>query len=213
MLSNRVGRSSPSQSLASRTTGSITFVLRSSAKHDRPLLGAVGGRGDDRNHLPMIGQAHPQREAAVGTQFDRLAADRDVRVGLGHAVQDHLGVDFQLEQPAAGEEGLGPFAVAGHQRRTHRAAEPLLEQLLQLLVGPFGVVAAAHGVDLVEILGHAGPVLVDDVARARRGGRDDVAARDREEPATGGQIADLDPIVPHRPGRCADTSSTRRRES
>ena len=80
----------------SRMTGSIIFVLRSTA---RTIVRCWPRRrcGHQRQDVTAVGQAEADGEAAVGPQPDRFAAKRYAGVGLRYAVDDQLGVDVEAE--------------------------------------------------------------------------------------------------------------------
>jgi len=66
----------------------------------------------------------------------------------------------EVELPALAEGGgCGELRAACF---AHRPPQLLLEHLFQFAVGVLLEIAAAHGVNAVEILGHIGPVLVDE---------------------------------------------------
>src|SRR3954462_14584601 len=73
------------------------FGVELDGDHDGALLDAVGSAGDDGEYLTLVGHGLADGEGAVGTKLDGLAAEGDFGVGLGAAVEDHLGIDVKVE--------------------------------------------------------------------------------------------------------------------
>src|SRR4029079_9160963 len=110
------------------------FSISLDCQYDRPLFPAVGRACDQWYHLPLIGQAHAHREAAVRAEPDWLPLDANPRIRLGAAEHDQLGVDLELELSRRCQQSLNTHAIIGH-RVAHRTAQTLLEELLQLRAG------------------------------------------------------------------------------
>ena len=146
----------------------MTFVFRSTAKTivrcsaPSRLLATIGrtwrrsGRLKRTANVPSLRSLH------------RLAAERDVGVRMGHAVNDQFGVHLELETGPVGGKSGRPGAELHGRRIADRPLKPLLEHLPQVAVGFRLAVAAAEGEDPIEILGHFGPIPVEGVAGRRR---------------------------------------------
>src|SRR5207237_4200663 len=113
---------------------------------------------------------------------------------LGGAVDDQLGVELEPELARAAAEHQAAGAETGDGGRGERAAQTLLEQLLEFEAAGGRVEAAGHRVDAVGLLRiDVGPVLVDDVADPGPRGADDVGAGQDVEAAAAGEVADVHP--------------------
>ena len=78
----------------------------------------------------------------------------------------------------------------------HRATEPLLEEVAEVVRVGRAVGAPRLAVEPLELLLDVRPALVEDVGRPRLGGGDDVRPGQDEELAAAGEIADVDAVRP-----------------
>ena len=90
--------------------GSSTLVLRSTAMTMVRCSTPSRRAGDDGQDLPLVGHRLADGEGAVGPELDRLAGQRHLGVGLGPAVEDHFGIDVEIEVAMAIENALGSAA-------------------------------------------------------------------------------------------------------
>src|SRR5262249_23225790 len=141
-------------SIPSGDVATAGVIWRLSGRLKRIVKGPSGRSltGSPRNRHPGLGPGAAQSGSSPASWGPRMRA-------------------LAPEAEAAGAE-------AGHRRRTQRAAQALLEKLLQFEAAGAGVEAGRHGVNAVG-LGRVdvGPVLVDDVADAGARGDDHVGAR------------------------------------
>ena len=189
------GEGTNSQSAGSRMTGSITFVLRSTAKTIVRCSTPSQVLATSGNTCRRSGRLKRTAKRSVRPEVDRLAAKGDAGVGMRDAVNDQLGLDVEVQFAAAGGEAVGPASEAARQRLSHGTPQLLLEDLLQFAAALLLDIAAAHRVDAVEVLGDFGPVLVEAVRGAALRRADDVAPREAIKAVAGGQVADLDLVA------------------
>ncbi len=159
-------------------------------KHHRLAGRAIGGIRHDRDHLPLVGHFDPHAEGAVGAELHRLPLQRDVRSRLRRPVDDHFGIDVELEFLL--RHTLIPVACSPRCGRAHRPVQPLLEQLLELGAVVFRGKPAAHGVDPVTVAGDVAPVTVEGIPLAPTRQRNGVASGERVKSARRRTVADVD---------------------
>lgn len=164
------------------------------------LFYAIGTAGNDRQNLPSIGHAEPHREGAIGTQSHRFASKSHIGVWLSRPVDDHLGIDFELEIPLLVQQTICTYTEACDDGGAHRASQAFFEKLAQFAVGSIRVKPATHREDLFTVLGDIGPIFVDAVAAARSRGFYLVAPAKRMEAVVGGLVADGDSVGGRRCG-------------
>src|SRR5262245_20979219 len=87
------------------------------------LFDAVGGTGDHGEDLTFVRHRLSDGEGAVGSELDRLAAECDLCIGLGAAVEDHLGIDMEFEVAMAIKNALGAASELSASCWAHGAAE------------------------------------------------------------------------------------------
>src|SRR5262245_47955536 len=128
----RVGRGRLARPLVSLVVGLADhgleyFRVAVDGNDNGALLDAIRSTGDDRQDLPLIGHGLADGERTVGAQLDRLATECNLRVGLGAAVENHLGIDVKLQLSMPIEDALSPAAELRRSYVAHWAAQTLFE--------------------------------------------------------------------------------------
>ena len=101
----------------------VAEIFRFTAEFEvrRASVRVVGGNGNGRQIVFSVRQREAVAEGAVGTQFDFVSAERDLRVRLGRAVDDELGIDVKPEPlrllHAAKRTGKARAAEGRHAER------------------------------------------------------------------------------------------------
>src|SRR5262249_40393188 len=100
-----------------------------------------------------------------------------------------------LEVEVATKRGECSGAQALQRQALHWPAEPLLEQVAEVVAAGRAVavaVAARLAIDLLELFLHAGPILVEHVSNTGLRRADHVGAREDEKLPAASEVADID---------------------
>ena len=159
----QAARDPAQSSLPSWIIGSSSLVFRSTARTIVRSSTPSGLAATAGMICRESGRLKRTVKRAVGPELDRLALQGDLGVRLGRAVDDQLGVDLEVE--VAAERRQGPGAQALEREAVHRPAEPLLEEVAEVVRVGRAVGPARLAVDPLELLLDARPVLVEDVGR------------------------------------------------